>query len=178
MKKIIHMIGAAAAIAVSAMILTGCSVTSMTPQQKEAEEMRVEEGVYKALDSGRYRIGVDTMIPRRGSSQHLTTPYSVTVDGDKLISYLPYFGVAYDVPYGGGKSLNFESTIKEYNRKTGRKGEEVIGLMTDNGEDVLYYQFTIFPNGKTTVDVRAKKRESISFWGELDPDNQPDFDTK
>ena len=50
--------------------------------------------------------------------------------------------------------------------------------MTDNGEDVLYYQFTVFPNGKATVDVRAKKRESISFWGELDPDDQPDFDKK
>ncbi|MBQ8071231.1 MAG: DUF4251 domain-containing protein [Bacteroidales bacterium] len=178
MKKIPDILSAVAAIAVSAVILSGCSASRMTPQQKEAEEQRVEEGVYKALDSGRYRIGVDTMIPRRGSAQHLTTPYSVTVDGDKLISYLPYFGVAYDVPYGGGKSLNFESTIKEYNRKTGKKGEELISIMTDNGEDVLYYLLTVFSNGKSSVDVRAKKRESISFWGELDPDDQPDFDKK
>ncbi|MBQ9711843.1 MAG: DUF4251 domain-containing protein, partial [Bacteroidales bacterium] len=149
MKKIPDILSAVAAIAVSAVILSGCSASRMTPQQKEAEEQRVEEGVYKALDSGRYRIGVDTMIPRRGSSRHLTTPYSVTVDGDKLISYLPYFGVAYDVPYGGGKSLNFESTIKEYNRKTGKKGEELISIMTDDGEDVLYYLLTVFSNGKS-----------------------------
>lgn len=178
MKKQIILLTLLVAAILPTMILSGCGVSSMTPQQKADEEQRIEEGVYKALDSRRYRIGVDTMIPRRGGTQHLTTPYSVTVDGTHLVSYLPYFGVAYNVPYGGGKSLNFESEIDEYNRKTGRKGEEIITLTTDNGEDVLNYQITIFPNGKSSIEVWSRKRDSISFWGELNPDRQPDFDKK
>ena len=71
--------------------------------------------------------------------------------------------------------LNFEAKTDEYNRYTNRKGEEVIEIVSNNGEDILYYEITVFSNGKASIDVRAKKRESISFWGELDPDRQPEF---
>ncbi len=163
------------AIAATALLLNGCGITTMTPEQKAEEDIRIEQGVKKALDSRQYKISVDTMIPRRGTTRHFTDPYGITVDGDKFISYLPYFGVAYDVAYGGGKVLNFEAKTDEYNRYTNRKGEEVIEIVSNNGEDVLHYEITIFSNGKASIDVRAKKRESISFWGELDPDRQPEF---
>ena len=175
MKRIHSITLIIAAFSLSIMTLCGCSVSTKTPEQKAAEEQRIEAGVMNALQSRRFRIKVDTMIPRRGATQRLSTPYSITVDGDKFISYLPYFGVAYDVPYGGGKALNFESKTDTYTRSSTRKGEERIVITTNNGEDVLNYDIKVFPNGKASIEVWARKRESISFWGELDPDDQPEF---
>ena len=42
----------------------------------------------------------------KGGSKHLTSDYSLEIRNDSVYSYLPYFGVAYNVPYGGGKGLN------------------------------------------------------------------------
>ena len=175
MKTLHSIILAFAAFSLSIISLCGCSITTKTSEEKAAEEQRIEAGVLNALQGRRYRITVDTMIPRRGGTQHLTTQYSITVDGDDFVSYLPYFGVAYDVPYGGGKVLNFESKTDSYTRSKTRKGEERIVIITDNGEDVLNYDIKVFPNGKASIEVWARKRESISFWGKLDPDKQPEF---
>lgn len=38
-----------------------------------------------------------------GKTVYLTSPYSVKISNDSAYIELPYFGVAYSVPYGGGE---------------------------------------------------------------------------
>ena len=45
----------------------------------------------------------------KGRSRALTSDYSIEIRNDSVFSYLPYFGVAYNVPYGGGKGLIFNA---------------------------------------------------------------------
>jgi len=155
MKKLIFIIGAIATLS-----LCGCASLRMTPEEKAAVEAKVQEN----LDNRAFVIDVDQMNPRRGPSQHVTN-YSLTVNGDKLISHLPYFGQAWNLPYGGGKGMNFESTISDYIETFPKPDRRQIALATNNGEDTFVFIIEVFTNGKANIDVRSRNREPISYYG-------------
>lgn len=155
-------------LAASLLIACACGPLSQTPQEKAAEAARIESAVRDSLDARKFTISVNRMHPRRGQSKALSSPYSLRVDSGRVYSYLPYAGVAYSVPYGGGKALNFDADILEYREDQPRPDRRVIIFSTDNGEDHLIYTITVFDNGKADIDVRARNREGIGFSGEVD----------
>ncbi len=108
------------------------------------------------------------MYPQRGPAKNVTGTYSLEVKGDSLISYLPYFGRAYMVPYGGGKGLNFTEIIGNYYESKNAKGQTEIAIEVTNEEDTYLYQLSVFDNGNATIDVRSKEREPITYSGEME----------
>ena len=164
-----HLISMLAAV----LLLAGCGVLSRTPEEKAAEEARTMQLVRQRLAARKYRVDIGFMKPLRGGMQSVTSPYSLTVNGSHLISYLPYIGVAYNLPYGGGKGLNFESEISEYTERW-LGDRHIIVFVTKNDEDVLVYHLEVFDNGSADLNVRSRNRESIDFRGELNPDFDPD----
>ena len=155
MKKSIAFILSAAVL-----MLCGCASLRLTPE----EQARIAEQVQENLDNRTFEIDVDQMIPTRGRSQHVTN-YSLKVDGDKLVSHLPYIGGAWNLPYGGGKGLSFESKISDYIETYPKADRRQIMLATNNGEDYLVYTITVFNGGKATIDLRTRNREPISYYG-------------
>ncbi len=160
-------------LALAVVLVAGCAALSRTPAEQAAEDARVERLVKQRLKARKYRIEVDFMQPMRGASRVLTSPYSVTVNEKHLVSYLPYMGVAYNVPYGGGKGLNFESEIEEYTEQK-RGDRRIIEFVTDNDEDYLLYHIEVFDNGRADIHVQSRNREAIDFRGTLLPDFDPD----
>lgn len=149
-------------LSAAALLLCGCSAMRLTPEEKA----RIEEQVQINLDNRTFEIDVDQMNPRRGMSQHVTG-YSLKIDGDKIISHLPYFGAAWNLPYGGGKGLSFEAEISDYIEVFPKPDRRVITLATNNGEDFLVYTLEVFNNGKTNIELRTRNREPISYYGEM-----------
>ena len=164
MRKIIALILTASAIA-----LCGCASLRMTPEEKAAIEARVQEN----LDNRSFVIEVDQMHPMRGGVKHVTN-YFLKVDGDNLVSALPYFGQAWNLPYGGGKGMNFESTIREYFETMPKTDMREITLTTNNGEDTFLFVIDVFTNGKTSIRVRSRNREPIEYEGYMRTDPQSD----
>ena len=155
---------------VAVLLAAGCGILHQSSEEKRAEAARIAAQVQQQLDARHYEITIQFMQPRRQSAQAVNGRYSVTVDGTHLNSQLPYVGVAYSVPYGGGKVLNFESEIDEYAEDCSRSDRRIIAFSTDNGEDKLVYRLTVFDNGRTDLQVTSRNRESISYRGVLDPD--------
>ena len=81
------------------LLLAGQSLYAQS--KKEKREQKANE-VKELIDSKRFTIDVNRAIPMGGRSLNLTSPYSLEMRGDSVISYLPYFGRAYSAPYGGG----------------------------------------------------------------------------
>lgn len=157
-------------LVVAVLLAAGCGILRQSSEEKRAEEARVATLVKERLDARQFQVSIQFMQPRRGAMQAVTSPYSVTVDGTHLRSHLPYVGVAYSVPYGGGKGLNFESEIDEYGEDNSRADRRLIVFSTDNEEDYIVYRLTVFNNGSADLVVSSKNRESISYRGFLDPD--------
>ena len=150
-------------IALMAIIWCSCA----TSEEKAAQMAELSANVTNALNHRDYKIAIDRMYPMRGSSRHVTYGYSVEVRNDTLISYLPYFGRAYNVPYGGGKGLNFMAPIGSYQEFMKRNGLRHIEIGVSNEEDTYFYTIEVFDNGSSSVDVRARQRERISYSGNI-----------
>ena len=149
---------------VTVIMLIGCA----TSEEKAAQMAELSANVTKALNSRDYKIFIDRMYPLRGGSKHVSFGYSVEVRNDSLFSYLPYFGRAFNVPYGGGKGLNFSAPIGSYQEYMKRNGQRHIQIGVTNDEDTYFYTIEVFDNGNASVDVRARQRERISYSGNLD----------
>lgn len=161
MKRVIYL----SVLFASALILWSSCATS---EEKAAQMAELSANVTNALNSRDYKIAIDRMYPMRGSSRHVSYGYSVEVRNDTLISYLPYFGRAYNVPYGGGKGLNFTAPIGNYQEFLKRNGQRHIEIGVTNDEDTYFYTIEVFDNGSSSVDVRARQRERISYSGNVE----------
>lgn len=160
--------------ALYAWILVTMSVSAQVvgAQEKANSQEQVAETIQKALDAQAYKIDVDYMYPMKGRSRALTSLYSLEVKNDSIYSYLPYVGEAYSVPYGGGKELNFRAPTSQYESKAGKKGATEVILKTRNEEDSYTFRITVYKDGTSRIHVQPNNRQSISFSGKINLDNQ------
>ena len=77
-------------------------IPTLSAQTKKEKKEQKKEAVRQLIVSEDYKIDVNTAMPMRGRSIPLTSQYSLQIRNDSVFSYLPYYGRAYSVPYGGG----------------------------------------------------------------------------
>ena len=145
------------------MAFCGCA----TVEEKAARAAEQAAKVNKALKERKYKIDVERMYSMRGGSKTLSYGYSVEVRNDSLISYLPYFGRAYSVPYGGGKGLTFSERIGSYQEYQKGNGLRHIEIGLRNDEDTYLYTIEVYENGSSSISVQSRQRENISYSGEM-----------
>ena len=136
--------------------------------KKEREEQKAKE-IKEMIENGRFTIEVDRALPMGGRTVHLTTPYSLEMRGDSAISYLPYFGRAYSLPYGGGDGMRFEESITDYQCSFNKKGTAQIQFRTRSDDDTFAFSVQVFSNGSATINVTPVNKQNITFYGELAP---------
>jgi hypothetical protein len=150
----------------AAVLLGGCA----TSEERAAQKAEQVKKVTAALNRRQYKIAIARMYPMNGPSKTVTYGYSVEVRNDSLFSYLPYFGRAYNVPYGGGKGLNFSAPIGSYQEEVAKNGKRRIEIGLTNEEDTYLYILEVFDNGSSTVSVMSRQRERISYSGDMEFD--------
>ncbi len=151
----------------AALLLAACGSSQMSAEQKAARNAEQIRTVRKAVEARRFVVEANYMLPRRGPARHIDYGYSIELRGDTLISCLPYFGRAYNVPYGGGKGLNFTAPVSDYNCRWTKDRSWRIEMNVDNGEDQLLYMVEVFETGQASISVMARERETISFNGKF-----------
>jgi hypothetical protein len=113
----------------------------VSKEEMAARRIELAKKVDTALQERNFKIDVLMMYPPRGGARNVAYGYSLEVRNDSLISYLPYFGRAYDVPYGGGKGLNFTAPVGSYQESMGKNGMRIIEVGTQNEEDRYLYPY-------------------------------------
>ena len=141
-------------------------------EERAAQKAELARKVKAALDHRAFKISVNRMLPMSGSSRSVSYGYSIEVRNDSLLSNLPYFGRAYQVPYGGGKGLTFDAPINHYQELQKKNGSRQINIEVKNDEDTYNYQMIIFDNGSSSINVQGREREGISYSGEVIFDNK------
>jgi len=150
----------------SVMLLSGCASSKQTAKEEKVEK---EAKLLEAIENRTFIVEVDRALPTNGSSRILTSPYSLTINGDAVKSHLPFFGRAYSVPYGGGDGLMFDSTLTDYQFTFDKKGMAIIDFKTRTKEDQFTYRVQIFKNGSSSIHVTSNNRQPISFTGQCNP---------
>lgn len=114
-----------------------------------------------------FKVDIRQVIPRVGQTVTPTSPYSIEVNNDILISQLPYIGRATNIAYGGGEGLNFTAPIKGYETVLTRNNRLTLTFRAKSSDDSFTYTLIIFDNGNVSMTVQGINRESISFTGEI-----------
>lgn len=136
-------------------------------QSKREKKEQKEKAVKELIDQRQFSIEVDRALPMTGRAVNLTSSYSLEVRGDSVISYLPYFGRAYNLPYGGGEGLRFEEQLTDYDLSYDKKGTAKIKFESRTKEDNFTFNVEVFPNGRSTINVTPVNRQGITFHGEI-----------
>ncbi len=109
------------------------------------------------------------MLPSAGGNVNLGYDYDVQVKDGIMTSYLPFIGISYQTPYGAHSSgFDFKLPIKNYEFTKKRKGYRVEVEVKD-GADNLKYTFHVTTTGGSTLSVASSKRQSIAYYGTIDP---------
>ena len=134
-------------------------------EKKDAKKIAVKN----MIDSQHFVFEAQTVLPFRGSFRNVTSPYSVTVQKDSMISYLPYFGRAYNPPIDPtDHALNFTSTNFSYSTEPQKKNGWNVIIKPKDKSEIRQYMFTIYDNGKASLQVMSNSRDPISFNGYIE----------
>ena len=142
MKKIIFAL-------LAVLIFIGCATTAengMTKAEKKAQQIAK---VKKMLDERYYKVDIHMMHPQAYPARQVSYGYSLSIHGDSILSYLPYLGRAYRVPYGGGKGLHFDALIDDY--REGYIKDDVRRIENNNGSVICGVVLNLHNGGKNTV---------------------------
>jgi len=156
---------------VFSVMAAGAQEPKKTRKEKRAErEAMLVEQTKKLVEANEWQFDANQMLPSRGKSRTLTTPYNVVLKNKEVDSYLPYFGVAYSADYGSSESpMIFKAPIEEYSVEKGKKDGYIIKFQAKNKNDLVQYTFTISSNGSTNLGVNSTNRQHISYYGDLVP---------
>ena len=159
-----------ACVLLAAMVLNGCA----SSREKAAREAEQAERVRAALAERHYKIVVNSMADpsetdEKRSPQLLST-YRLEVRNDSLISFLPHYG--YNQILGeagvGWRGLILYEPISSYQEELTKKGKRHIEISVENDNDTLIFVIEVSANGKSSISVRSRRRERISFAGQMD----------
>jgi hypothetical protein len=140
-------------------------------EKKSKKEIKAEkkaqqfEEIKKIAESKTFVFKANNANPMQGRTVNLTSDYDVRITQDSIFSYLPFFGVAYSVNYGGTDSpMIFNKPFETCNFETTKNGY-LVKVLVKNESDRLEYSFHISVTGSTSLNVSSLNRQSISYNG-------------
>lgn len=154
------------------LVMVSCGTASQAVRS-EADQANAEV-VATMLGNRVYKMDFDHGFPIAGPSFSLNYPYYVSVIRDRVESFLPYFGRAYSIPYGGGEGLRFDAPMTDYEIRQDRKGRNIVTFEARTDEDRYQFRIEIYPTGETYLTVSAVQKQAMSFSGQMDLD--PEFE--
>lgn len=160
MRKMIMLFGALM------VLLTACSTANVGTKAQRRQEMAAQ--VKEALKNRQFSVAVRMMTPLRGTTRQLEYGYGITLSGDTLHSYLPFFGRARNIPFNGGKGLNFDAVVKKCTVERTGKEKTTVTMTVFNGEESFVYTLDVFDNAQASLSVLAQERDQISYSGEME----------
>lgn len=148
-------------------ILLMCATPLFARMSAEQKAKQIED-VKAGIRNGVIKIEVDRMIPFAGSVRSVSSRYSLEIRSDSVFSYLPYYGEAHRLPYGGGEGMIFDAPVTNYQVKVKEKGMTEIKFDTKTFEDNYTFFIDISENGMSSIHVRPLNKDSITYTGQME----------
>lgn len=157
-------------------VLFCCLNLSCLAQQKSKKELKAEQEAKKEkeidslITSKSFAFEAQKVTPQGGGRfRYLdNNTYFLRFDLTKTTCDLPFFGRAYNLPYGGGDGgIKFEGTPE--NVVIEKKKNNYRVKATVKGKDDVYdLTLTVFFDGGATLFVTSNNRASISYDGVIE----------
>ena len=125
------------------------------------------------VNSSQFTFVADRLTPLRGTTRFLTNYYYLTVNKDKLNSFLPFLGRIYHPLLDPSEGpLRFTSTRFTYTVTPKSKNGWEVMIKPSDYQNVEQMEFDIFDNGTANLNVTSTDRDDISFSGRIEKLNK------
>lgn len=123
----------------------------------------------KLISGKNYIFRAQQAMPTGGRTRQLTSEYDLQIKPDTVISFLPYFGRAFNAPIDPSKGgIDFTSTDFTYNESPAKKGGWTINIKPKDATDVQEMVLSVSESGYGTLMVRSNNRQQISYYGVIE----------
>lgn len=152
--------------------LLSCS-TSVAVQEKKAEKLaeaqQLRRQIQDSIDARSFTVTMDYVSPMLMQARSLDNDYSITLKGDTLTSWLPYFGESHkaDIVNNDKSPLSFVSAITEWSVTKPKDDAYYVFFKAANNGEIFNYMLMMFDNGKVTVSIDSPYRDKIDFGGKM-----------
>ncbi len=138
---------------------------------KKEQRAQKEQEMKQLIDSLQFRFIARSVIPMSGPRIDLTSVYDLEMDSSKVEAWLPFFGRAYHVEYGGRDGgIKFKGEAEnldvEYNK---RKKIYQIRFEVDTDKDQFQVNISAGLSGYADVNISSTNRQAISYYGIIEP---------
>lgn len=152
----------------STFIILLCSAFFVCSIVADAQQGNTRKSQQDAAAESHYVFVPEMVYPLSAQVRQVTPGFQLIFSKDTLISYLPYFGRAYNVDYNTTKgAMDFTSTRFEYDIQKSKKGEQTITLRPKDNNDVREIQVTIYSDSSAFVQAYFNQRQNISYRGRI-----------
>ncbi len=150
-------------------IASGFAQQTTRRARRERDKIVKEHQIDSLIHSKAFVFIATRALPQGGGSIDMTSnSNSLKFSPDKITSYMPYFGRAYSIDYGGDAGIKFEGKPKEFNiaaHKSG-KGYE-IKVRVEVTRDTYQLMLIVNPAGDATLTINCNQRSTISYFGDI-----------
>ncbi|MFT3912186.1 MAG: DUF4251 domain-containing protein [Ferruginibacter sp.] len=155
-------------IQISAIVFFICLCLFGMQQKTIAQKADVYKAVSDKIEKKDFVFVAQSLTPLSGPLRVLTSTYDVRVTADSVISYLPYFGKAQQVPSTSEDAgIIFTSTKFDYVSETGKKKSWDVTIKFKDQRNTSTFSFIIYDNGEASLNVTSMLRDPISFRGHI-----------
>lgn len=145
------------------LVLSACSSQKSTTSSPVTNEQ-----LNKMLEDQSFTFVARQVYPPGGRSRYLTETYTLTVNNNKVVADLPYFGRATQATLGVEGGIRFTSEKYKYEKAPNKKGWKVTIRPEDN-TDVQVCYLSVLENGSASLSVSSNSRQTISYDGTISP---------
>jgi hypothetical protein len=159
-------------ILVTALLLLGSVIILPAQSRRAAREDRQAKDAARveALVKERSLVMEVTQIfPMSGRSRNTQDGYTLSIFGDTLRCYLPFFGQMYQAPLRPDESgVVIKDKIVSISEKfSEKKGWDLVFEARSEAGEVFNFFLSIGPTGNCSLNVNGNHRQSISYQGIL-----------
>jgi hypothetical protein len=154
-----------------ALIISGCKASSSTAgddsklSKNEKKDAQFEQ-MAALIEGGEFAYKVQSANPSGGRTIQITSSYTLEVKDGIYKAYLPYFGRAYNAPYGGNGGVEFEGEPTDLKvDKNGDKRTITITFNIKNKDESYGCSLVTGGSGNGTLTVTSSNRSTISYFG-------------
>lgn len=144
-------------------------LTGFQQESKKEKKVRQQIEMAQLIESGHFRFVARSANSDLGNFNQLTSNYDMVFDSLSIKAFLPYFGRAYSVPYGGSGGVKFNLTAKKIDRVwSERRKLYIISTEVADSDDSYSIQLTAGLSGFADLKINFRNRRWISYTGNIE----------
>lgn len=143
-------------------------------ESKKERKAREQFEMAQLIHSGHFRFVARSAQSELGTVNNLEPTYDVVFDSLRVKAFLPYYGRAYSVPYGGSGGVKFDLTAKKM-KKTWNEKKKLYTVSAELSDVNDSYELVLTAglDGYADLKVTFRNRNWISYFGVIDNPEKP-----